>query len=189
MSLTSWIGYYTVNYPAYYLYSQVCDYMQPNESHAINITNITDNLFICDFETSFNKELLKSHKITNIISCVYGLAPRYPDDFKYKIVPLIDSPIESIVDYFDDTNDYIQKTINDGGNVLVHCMYGASRSATIIAAYIIYKGKGNVKPEIALKYLRKKRKEVNPNEGYIKQLETYYNIIVERNKEQKKMIL
>jgi len=177
----SWLGYYTVNYPGYYLYTQACDYMQPDESVGKNITKITQNLYICDWATSFNKELLKAHNITNVVVCVYGLSPRYPNDFKYKTIPLIDSPIEPIIDYFDETNKYIQEIINNGGNVLVHCMCGASRSVSIIAAYIIYKGRGNVKPEIALKYLRSKRKEVNPNTGYIEQLEEYYKRIKNEN--------
>jgi len=179
------IGYYTgINQSLYWLYAQSCDMMQSDESDKKNVTQIADNLYISDYETSFNKELLKEHGITHIISCVYGLTPRYPDDFKYKNIPLIDNPSEPILVYFDDACEYINNAIKNNGNVLVHCMYGASRSVTIIAAYIINKAKGEVTPKMALKYLRKKRKVVNPNEGYIDQLEKYYEKVKNRGDEE-----
>lgn len=176
------IGYYTgINYPLYYLYAQSCDILQSDETDKKNVTQIAPNLYISDYETSFNKQLLQEHKITHIITCVYGLTPRYPDEFIYKNIPLIDNPSENILCYFDDACEFIDDAIKNNGNVLVHCMYGASRSATIIAAYIMYKSKGDISPKYALKYLRKKRDAINPNTGYIDQLEQYYNDLKLRN--------
>ena len=54
------------------------------------------------------------------------------------------------------------------GNVLVHCVVGASRSATIILAYLITKKK--ITLQQALAYLIDIRPIVNPNCGFIVQL-------------------
>ena len=109
------------------------------------------------------------------------MAPYFPETFVYKTIPLIDSPSENIFKYFDSTNKYIDDAIhNQEGKILVHCICGASRSATILASYIIYKAKGKVNVSDALKYLKQKRELVDPNPGYIKQLEKYSKIIKER---------
>lgn len=53
------------------------------------------------------------------------------------------------------------------GKVVVHCYQGVSRSATIVAAFLMLKR--GMSAEEALKTLRKKR-EIFPNEGFLNQL-------------------
>ncbi|KAJ4490110.1 hypothetical protein J3R30DRAFT_3653549 [Lentinula aciculospora] len=69
-------------------------------------------------------------------------------------------------------------SIHEGRGVLVHCQAGVSRSATIVAAYLMFNRKMNV--EEALDLVRKARPEVDPNPGFIAQLEIFqkasYNI-------------
>lgn len=54
-------------------------------------------------------------------------------------------------------------------NVLVQCHGGASRSATIICAYLIKAKSWNY--EQALQFLKEKRPRVKPNYGFLVQLE------------------
>ena len=57
------------------------------------------------------------------------------------------------------------------GNVLVHCNLGKSRSSTVVAAYIMFKFQ---KPAVkALKYIKKRRRIIKPNPGFIIQLIKY----------------
>ena len=177
------IGYYTgLNYPAYYLYAKTYSYLNSYTKPGNDITKIADELYISDFPTATNKKTLITDGITHVITCVYGMAPYFPETFVYKTIPLIDSPNENIFQYFDSTNKYIDDAIhNQDGKILVHCICGASRSATILASYIIYKGKGKVNVKDALKYLKQKRDLVDPNPGYIKQLEKYSKIIKQRS--------
>ena len=61
----------------------------------------------------------------------------------------------------------------EGGVVLVHCMYGISRSVAFVIAYLIkYK---NYSVDEALKFLMKKRNKINPNKGFLEQLYAYEN--------------
>ena len=41
---------------------------------------------------AFNKEALEECGITHILCCASKISPRYPDDFKYKMLDLLDSP-------------------------------------------------------------------------------------------------
>ena len=47
---------------------------------------ITDNIYLGDLESSFNKEELVARNIGYVISIVNGVYESYPDDFKYKII-------------------------------------------------------------------------------------------------------
>lgn len=61
-----------------------------------------------------------------------------------------------------------------GGRVLVHCTEGISRSATIVAAYLMWR-----KRETAAKiltYIKHKRPKINPNEGFLHQLQVWQDV-------------
>uniref|UniRef100_A0A6B2LJQ5 protein-tyrosine-phosphatase n=1 Tax=Arcella intermedia TaxID=1963864 RepID=A0A6B2LJQ5_9EUKA len=61
--------------------------------------------------------------------------------------------------------------INGGERVLVHCDAGISRSATMVIAFLI-KIQNMTLPN-ALKFLKTKRPEVEPNHGFLYQLFSY----------------
>lgn len=55
--------------------------------------------------------------------------------------------------------------------MLVHCYLGISRSPTLVTMYIMRKY--NLNMEKALWKIKSKRRQVNPNAGFIKQLTEY----------------
>ena len=59
--------------------------------------------------------------------------------------------------------------------VLVHCWAGASRSATIVIAYIMWKYKTSV--EDAINYVLQKRTQILPNSGFQKQLKIFEKLL------------
>ena len=60
-------------------------------------------------------------------------------------------------------------------------MQGASRSATIAAAYLIkYRGMG---AEEALQFMKEKRSCVNPNQGYRDQLKLFEEKVLEEKEQ------
>ncbi|KAF9078683.1 hypothetical protein BDP27DRAFT_1310007 [Rhodocollybia butyracea] len=86
---------------------------------------------------------------------------------------LDDSEEEDILIHLLPAITFIQSELDKGRGVLVHCQAGISRSATIVAAYLMYNRKMNV--EEALNLVRKARPEIEPNPGFIAQLEIFQN--------------
>ncbi|CAD8151949.1 unnamed protein product [Paramecium pentaurelia] len=86
---------------------------------------------------------------------------------QYEHIILEDSENENIYRYFNSSFEFIEKG-RQSGNVLVHCMAGISRSAALVAAYLMRKH--NMSSKEALQQLERKRWQVYPNDGFVKQL-------------------
>ena len=82
--------------------------------------------------------------------------------------------------FFEEANIFINKVRLTGGIILIHCKFGISRSVSFIIAYLIKYFGFNVKG--ALNYVKRRRKQVNPNQGFLNQLYEYENYIKERKK-------
>lgn len=74
----------------------------------------------------------------------------------------------NISQYFYTVHKIITKAVNENKNVIVHCLGCISRSPTLVAAYLMIENKWTV--EEALGHLKKKRPQINPNIGFLKQL-------------------
>lgn len=62
-----------------------------------------------------------------------------------------------------------------GQAVLVHCKMGISRSGSTVIAYAMKQQHWPM--DVALAYVRDRRSIVKPNEGFMKQLQTYNGIL------------
>jgi dual specificity phosphatase 12 len=164
--------YYTT-----WLYGKMRSYLQPYLSTKFNTNEIVPNLFIGDIASAYNKQELKELGITHVVTAILGVTPIFPQDFVYKNIPLRDIPGEHIDSYFIKSNEFISKAISGGGKVFVHCMCGVSRSATLVAAYLMYEY--GLTCEAAVKLLQRKRTCVDPNEGFRQQLEVFQNSLQE----------
>lgn len=75
--------------------------------------------------------------------------------------------------------DFIRHVINDKqGSVYVHCKAGRSRSAYLVAAYLIAKEGGKV--EDVIEHLKSKRPQIWIGPKGVRSLEDYYKEAVER---------
>ena len=132
-------------------------------------THIGYGLYLGDEEAAKDLLLLDELKIKRIITVGKELEILYPDKFDYMKIDIIDHPDEDIYKYFEPTFKFIDKSLMKKENVLVHCKYGISRSATIVCSYLIQKHKyRNFEVIQWVYYLRDK---TNPNMGFRKQLE------------------
>lgn len=78
-----------------------------------------------------------------------------------------DTVNEDIYDHFATAYEVIEKG-RAYGNVLVHCMAGVSRSASMVIAYIMRKQRKSYQEAFAI--AKERRAKVNPNEGFVVQL-------------------
>ena len=123
-----------------------------------------------------NKAYLKLIGVTHVLNCAEGVhfcqintgSYFYSDhNIKYMGLNILDVPQAKISIHFQETADFIERALMGGGKVLVHCMVGLSRSATIVLAYLMIKR--SLPLEEALRTVRRRR-EIRPNDGFLRQL-------------------
>ena len=166
--------YYTT-----WLYGKLRSYVQPWISTKFNTNEIIPNLYVGDIASAYNKGELQKLGITHVLTAVLGVSPIFPNDFTYKNVPIRDIPGENIDTYFCQSNEFISKAIQSGGKVFVHCICGVSRSATLVAAYLMYDL--GIDSTAAIELLQKQRSCVEPNDGFKKQLQTFEHTLQTRD--------
>lgn len=145
--------------------------------HILNpeISQIIPDLYLSNYQGSIDYEALKSHHITQILT-VGSELPRHKDPrFKTMHIKIADSADENIKKYFNSTYGFIKR-----GRTLVHCAAGVSRSPTIVAAYLMRVNGWPAKQ--ALAYIWDRRNIVNPNYGFMQQLEKFEEEL--KNKEE-----
>lgn len=85
-------------------------------------------------------------------------------------VLLNDDPTENLLDRLEACLEFIDKA-RERGTILVHCMAGVSRSASVIVAYLMKIESLSVKD--ALSSLREVSSKVCPNKGFMEQLQMF----------------
>ena len=102
------------------------------------MSQILPNLFLGSLKVASDAKFIKDNKIKHILSCGKFNIPILPksvmrrQEFKLK-----DNNIEPIKFYFWEAFEFISKAITTGENVLVHCLKGMSRSASIVMSYVM----------------------------------------------------
>jgi hypothetical protein len=90
--------------------------------------------------------------------------------FKYMRIVVDDIPHDAskLAAHFDSVSDFIHETLGKGEAILVHCTQGASRSVSLILAYLMKYC--DLTLTTALELVRRKRQCGNPNVGFIAKL-------------------
>lgn len=125
---------------------------------ANQINKIVDGLYITNYQSALDENAITSNNIKTIINCTKK-NERVNLNVNYLQVPIDDPPSNEDIQFVNSNFVYVVKYINNsisnGKNVLVHCIMGSQRSATIIAIYLMVKYK--MKPPEAINYMKSKR--------------------------------
>ncbi len=142
-----------------------------------DIDEITENIYLGNLSAAENIDKLKELGIKKVLSVLDQFDwPKYDESqFNHKTLAIKDFDDQNIIKHFGECLNFIK----GDDKVLVHCAVGASRSATIVIAYIMWSKKMPFKE--ALEFVRSKRFVVSPNFGFIDQLKLFEKLLVENN--------
>ncbi|KAF3909559.1 hypothetical protein AA313_de0205237 [Arthrobotrys entomopaga] len=143
------------------------------------------NLYIGGMFVMRRQDELQGKNITHVVSVLRGkLDPKlfepYATTGRHLHIEVDDDHDENLIEYFQTSNAFIDKAVQSGGNVFIHCAMGISRSSTIACAYLIYKRQ--IPPDVAIDIIRQTRPIVCPNIGFTQQLQLYYENLDEAMK-------
>ena len=162
---------------------EICN--QLIDSHLFKIhynshpSQILNWLYLGTFINACDIDELKRNNITYILNCAKEcINTKLPESKKQLHLKIKDSEKFKIIDYFEEANNFIHKCKKEGGNILVHCKFGISRSPSFIIAYLVKYYKFTV--DKALKFVNLKRFQIKPNKGFIEQLYLYEKYIQEK---------
>ncbi|XP_066982371.1 uncharacterized protein [Macrobrachium rosenbergii] len=132
-------------------------------------TRILPFLYLGSQQDANNRQLLSDHNILyelNVsVSCP---KPDFVQDSHFMRIPVNDNFSEKLLPYFNDAFHFIDKVRESGGCVLVHCLAGISRSATVAIAYVMKHLR--LPFDEAYMYVKTRRPTISPNINFVGQL-------------------
>ena len=141
-----------------------------------NIDKITDKIFLGGVEGVSEYEYLDIENIKNILS-VMNDPPKIPKEknIRHKIINIDDLFSENIIKHFKECIEFIESS----DKIYIHCTCGVSRSSTIVLAYLMWKTHSNFNEVYS--FVKKIRPEIDPNNGFRKQLTIFQKLLEENN--------
>jgi hypothetical protein len=141
--------------------------------------HLNDRIIIGDIASAYNKEKLKEMGVTHIICAILGVDPAFPEDFEYQTFPLRDIPEEKIDQCFVECNRYMNNVLgsNPENKIFIHCVYGVSRSGTLLSSFVMEKEELSAEGSVEL--VKRCREVVQPNEGFMVQLKSFEESLAE----------
>ncbi|XP_065131896.1 dual specificity phosphatase 29 [Paramisgurnus dabryanus] len=155
-----------------------------------HVNEVWPNVYIGNEETAKDRYKLKSLCITHILNAAEGewnnvdTGPEYYKDMNvdYYGITAEDTTTFNLSQYFYTTADYIHQTLTNPQNkLLIHCVMGRSRSATLFLAYLMIHE--NMTVVDAIDHV-KRRRRITPNWGFLKQLRELDIYLLEQRKAQ-----
>mmetsp|Transcript_8625 Transcript_8625/g.11922 ORF Transcript_8625/g.11922 Transcript_8625/m.11922 type:complete len:166 (+) Transcript_8625:33-530(+) len=138
------------------------------------MSKIFDYLYLGSAVDARNQAFIEENNIHHVIICARECKEKFPK-VQYLKFPLNDFETEKIHVYFEDAHELIEKVRKNYETTrkacLVHCLVGASRSATIVISYCMKYH--NMKLNEAYQYVHSKRDIIGPNRGFCAQLWEY----------------
>ncbi|XP_072551243.1 dual specificity protein phosphatase 8 [Salminus brasiliensis] len=132
-------------------------------------TRILPHLYLGSQKDVLNKELMAQNGITYVLNASNTCPkPDFISENHFLRIPVNDSYCEKLLPWLEKTNEFIDKAKVSNCRVIVHCLAGISRSATIAIAYIM-KTMG-LSSDDAYRFVKDRRPSISPNFNFLGQL-------------------
>ena len=96
---------------------------------------IVPGIFIGSIHSAFNQDALMKNNISHILNAS-RIPATFPKHFTYLSIDIRDKDESNLLACIPASNIFIEAGI-DAGGVLVHCFGGRSRSAALVAAFLM----------------------------------------------------
>lgn len=139
-------------------------------------TEIVPRLYISDLSIAENPSAMAHLGITHVVSVMRGTVnlPATPVPLSWLQIPITDNPFSELAEHLPRAVHFISSAMQDPrARVLVHCVQGISRSASVVCAFIIKEW--NYTPAQAIQFVKSRRPHAEPNPGFVSQLGEYAN--------------
>ncbi|XP_026111107.1 dual specificity protein phosphatase 8-like [Carassius auratus] len=135
----------------------------------IGLTRILPHLYLGSQRDVLNKELMTQNGITYVLNASNTCPkPDFISDNHFMRIPINDSYCEKLLPWLEKTNEFIDKAKVANCRVIVHCLAGISRSATIAIAYIMKTM--CLSSDDAYRFVKDRRPSISPNFNFLGQL-------------------
>ncbi|XP_078494444.1 dual specificity phosphatase [Ciona intestinalis] len=148
-------------------------------SSNVRATSIFPHLFLGSQNDVSDEDIMKGNKISNVlnVSCACARPPNLDDDH-FRRISVRDNYQEKITPHLDEAVEFIESVRVKNERVLVHCLAGVSRSATVAIAYVMYYLRLSF--EDAYRFVKEKRPTISPNFNFLGQLIEFEKKLRER---------
>uniref|UniRef100_A0A8C5PT92 Dual specificity protein phosphatase n=1 Tax=Leptobrachium leishanense TaxID=445787 RepID=A0A8C5PT92_9ANUR len=139
-----------------------------------HVDEVWPNLYLGDLSTANNRYELWKLGITHVLNAAHGNRfshgnhDFYGSNISYHGVPAFDLPDFDMSKYFYSASEFIHTALGtEKARLLVHCVVGVSRSATLVLAYVMIHH--HLSLTQAIRTIQKNR-WISPNPGFLRQL-------------------
>lgn len=149
-----------------------------NRPRIPSYNEILPRLYLGDINMATNRDEMTRLGITDMITI--EIKPLQAIDLatcikRYLFINVMDHSKQDILSHFDTSNEFIETALKVPTNkVYVHCVAGISRSASVVIAYVMKTRSMNYSE--AFELVSQKRRIVDPNEGFVRQLILFYKM-------------
>mmetsp|Transcript_11764 Transcript_11764/g.18866 ORF Transcript_11764/g.18866 Transcript_11764/m.18866 type:complete len:225 (+) Transcript_11764:69-743(+) len=174
---------------------RVLDNIQSGEQKEPQVSKILPYLLLGGEKAAASHELLIQHRVEWILNVSDNVPCYFPAEFSYKVIEVEDHEHENLIMHFPACFNFIKaarsayhrsnllETTGDKArgqfpSILIHCHQGVSRSVTVVCAWLMETK--NLSAQEALEFVREKRPIVDPNKGFIEQLNEFDKKVVQR---------
>ncbi|KAH9940661.1 protein-tyrosine phosphatase-like protein [Amylocystis lapponica] len=145
---------------------------QSTSATSNNLDEVDPGIYLGNAFAARAVHTLKKHGISRVVTAMKDfIPPAEYDDIVRMIVPVDDWPDDELLCHFEPVINFINAAKGAKTPVLVHCQQGASRSASLVAAYLMYTF--NLSVSEAIDRLKMTRSLVCPNQGFLDQLRIF----------------
>lgn len=136
---------------------------------------VKDGLFVGNQEAAVDLDFLAENQVSGIVNCAGRSVPNQLETMgiRYLTYNWLDNDSQIILEkgssVVDDVTMLIETTIDRAESILVHSVYGQSRSCCLIAAYMMKRYRWRLRK--VMNFLMFRRLEIQMKPGFIKQLE------------------